>query len=316
MDSSQIMTSKKDVWNRSITEKGSPFKLSIEVGVSSNRLIPIFIDYLSDNKIDTITTLSHELKHYYDRVKRPNMELVRFSKYVTNNEMLSTGVTALNKFMFYLYFISSIETLVYSTEVYSNLKQLNTTKKEFLSNLQKTRVYSKLKEAREFTMEVFLKELESESETIKKFYSDDTLSDIKFNSDQEMIVDFLERIFDVVFEKYLDNLNNFLYSDVLERMFGFIHDIKVKNNKVYQLVKQANSFVDNKLRWYEKCLKTCNIEADKAIRKISKIYSLIGTEETNESIIDPIKYSKVYGYDVKIQKLIKDAINNRVIKDN
>ena len=107
------------------------------------------LDTMEKNKAGSVSSLSHELKHAYDNVKKPTEKVVDRSNY-SGFQRSRSGVRPMDQFMFNMYFINQIENLVRPTESYVEMVSDGVvTKEQFLKFLLNSKTYKTLVQIRD-----------------------------------------------------------------------------------------------------------------------------------------------------------------------
>ena len=247
-------------------------------------------DYMKKEKIQFISSITHELKHKYDDFKKPKTSLTSRGEYVaiTNNNF--DNITPINRFIRNLYFTHTIENLVRPSELAGAIDAGEITKKGFYKFLTNNRVFKSLKEIQEFTYEGFREQLKNDIDKIKTSFDNNGV-DYEGLSDDEIVDKVLELLLLNLREWKMETVRGFLINNPLENLFGF-RGAKGEffNNYLRKLSKYGGDF--EKYFKYEE--KMFNFVATKMIKKISKVYSMV-KNDTNESIIDWELWHKVKG---------------------
>ncbi len=247
-------------------------------------------DYMKKEKIQFISSITHELKHKYDDFKKPKTSLTSRGEYVaiTNNNF--DNITPINEFIRNLYFTHTIENLVRPSELAGAIDAGEITKKGFYKFLTNNRVFKYLKEIQGFTYEGFREQLKNDIDKIKTSFDDNGV-DYEGLSDDEIVDKVLELLLLNLREWKMETVRGFLINNPLENLFGF-RGAKGEffNNYLRKLSKYGGDF--EKYFKYEE--KMFNFVATKMIKKISKVYSM-AKNDTNESIIDWELWHKVKG---------------------
>lgn len=251
---------------------------------------------LAGDKTHFISIFAHELKHKFDKQKKVKDLIVRDINYFTvSNSGLSFGIPAINDFMKYSYYIHTAENLVRPTEVATRMKINNIKKEEFLEFLKNDIVFKELNEIRNFTYENLVQRLEGE-----EYYIDKFLDHINYEGIEDLTLD--QKINVVLRLVYVNLVNTKLeafegMTNLPEtEMEGFLIFLgmpatpkkrskefeRFKEKFFYQVIKYENREIDF---FKDECDEFVYV-ATKLIKKISKIYSLIDDNLTNESILD------------------------------
>lgn len=255
-------------------------KLKITIGIPPDGDLNTVIEELENEKRMSISSLSHELMHAYDKVKNPVTRPEHRSDYDAYKS-LSFGIEPIDDFLHNLYFIHSIENVVRPAEVAADLKTGEINKEGFLEFLKNNRVYKKLKEISNFSYENFKKELFNHVDVIRKRLVDSGFDNIPEDNDE--LIDMILKLLKInITNKKASSLKSDLTSDFFESIMGFSgKKEEVFNNYLKKIQKydNYNDFFKNE----EKMFKTIS---GRLMKKIHKLYSLLNDKSTNESIID------------------------------
>jgi len=298
-------------------------ELSITIGIPEDGEISDVIQELKDEKQLTISSLSHELMHSYDKFKRPVTNTTQRTDYDAYKN-IRFGIEPIDDFLHNLYFIHSIENVVRPSEIASDLKSGSIEKEGFLEFLKNNRVYKKLKEIHSFTYEGLKSDLLGHVDIIRKRLKDSGINDIPDN-DEELINLVLNLLRINLVNGKAESLKRDLTTNFFEEIMGFSgKKERVFQNYIKRIQKYGNT--DDFFRNEEKMFKRISYDL---IKKIHKLYSLLGKgEQTNESIIDWDLYHKVKGTPVVIEtelsfeedgrktKLIQKYLDNVVVPQN
>jgi hypothetical protein len=279
-------------------------EISIQFVGPSNTTIDELLEFINNNKTEMVISLTHELKHAYDTYKKPHESTKRRSEYSSvmlnqfSNE--SFRIDTLNELLFHMYFIHNVENLVRPSEFAAALEENKITKKEFYNFITNDRVFKILIKIKKTTMNDLKESLMGEIDNIKPF-----LESVGVNSDLPN-----EKLVDKTLELFYINLVNWNVESLgktitmgmsfFDRVFGGGYSDEQREYLI-KYSKRLQRFSDNYQDFYETLLRNNSIVANKMIKKISKVYSLINDKtQTNESIKDWELYHKIKGTKSKI----------------
>ena len=235
-------------------------------------------DYLNAKKSQMIGILSHELKHVYDKFMFGKSFLEDIIDYGTWSQT-RTGFGPIDDFIYYLYVISKTESLVRPSEIAGEILTLDLTKSDFRKFLEENSTYKNLITIKNFTYDGLKKELHEDIENIKKGFID-----IEDESDEEIV----DAVLDITFDKIirgqsksmsdvlrLSEPNSILINNLQIKIFGMCKDIEFFKKYVdKRLFKDKDQF----FIFWERKLK---FEAEKTIKKITKLYDLCKDDDFN-----------------------------------
>jgi len=262
--------------------------------------------YLSDNKVEIVGSISHELKHYYDNYVKPKSSLVSRSKYMSLTGNKFSNIHPLNEFIHHMYFIHSIENLVRPSEFAAALHAGEVTKKGFLEFLQNHSVYKKLKEIQNFSYEELRQSLDDYLPRIKSLFDTNGV-------DYDGLTD--DEIIDRLLELFINNLQYWEAQAVEDRLAT--HPIQ----KLIGLPKKQQKFFDKYLRsakdyggdfqrFFKDEEKKLHYVATNMIKKIAKLYDMADDVKT-ESIINWELWHKLKGTNSEIVTEFKYPIKKK-----
>ena len=114
--------------------------------------------YFINDKVDITSSLAHELKHFFDYRMKPKGSSIGMTKYKSYSE-ISIGIPPIDKFIYALYFIHSIENLVRPTQLASKLRSEKITQKEFYDYFVNSDLFKTLKEIQTSSFDKFIGEM-------------------------------------------------------------------------------------------------------------------------------------------------------------
>lgn len=246
--------------------------LSINLGIPSSTTelnSKNIIKTFEDNKQLIISSLSHELKHAYDAFKKPVESLKQRSEYSTYSNS-RFGIKEIDEFVFFLYFVTAVENLVRSSEIYSLMQQGEISQKDFLSFILGNKTYSTLKKINEFSFIKLVESLKQKPEEVEQFLT--LVEDYEMPSSlDKKINDLLKVVFLQLQKNIINRAQSTLSNNFFETIFG-LSDEKIKFLTAYQ--KEILKFQNNPLKYYEFQEKKFKFVSEKMMKQISKLYSL------------------------------------------
>jgi len=284
-------------------------ELTITIGIPEDGDLFSVVEELENEKQLTISSLTHELMHAYDKFKSPESKPETRADYDAYKNV-RFGIEPIDDFLHNLYFIHSIENVVRPSEIASDLKQGNIDKQGFLDFLKDNRVYKKLKEINSFTYEGLKKELLNHVDIIRLRMENSGLDNIP-ETDEELVDTILDLLRINLVNAKGNSLKNDLTGNFFEEIMGFSgKKEKVFRNYIKRIQKYENT--DDFFRNEEKMFKQISYDL---MKKIHKLYSLIGKgRETNESIIDWDLYHDVKETPIVIETELNTDDNGRKVK--
>jgi len=245
--------------------------LSIDKPVPEDWSVKDVIDSINKSKVQTVSALSHELKHEFDDLKTPYTNVEKVSEYQANTEMFDFPISAIQRMFYDLYYLDEIENSVRPTELYAKLKTKNIGKSGFLDFLKKE--YFIVMESMRFSVDEMVKEIYSNMDSVDELLSQvDIGTDIKDLSDDEKVNLVLRIAYISASNNRRQNYGDSLVDNDLEAEIGFMGD-KAKQFDKYQ--KGFDKYENNVMKFYTDIEKYLKTTSKKLIKKLGKVYSLL-----------------------------------------
>ena len=260
----------KVVYNKS--NVGSIY-LKVDFVVLSDESFKDLKNYLLDRRSNTIGILTHELKHVYDKYMIGQYLLSDIIEYQSFAKT-STGFEELDNFFYYLYLTSQEENLVRSSEIAGQIISSGITKSEFKNFLEETKVYKQMIKIRNWSYSGLKDNLKNNMGNIRKMFHD-----IPESEPDEEVIDVVLRIaYNELMSKSSDIIEEFLdLNNAAKLLTGKIKKEDIDFYNEYLKSKSFKSY-DDFFNYWEKKLK---FEANKVIKKISKLYDMCKDENIN-----------------------------------
>lgn len=283
--------------------------LVLSIAVPNNWEYERFIELFVTQRKKMIESISHELMHVYDNNKKGIQLTSDVAEYIAAGKV-RTGITPLDRFTHYLYFISMIENIVRPSEVHTYLKLNQANRKNFIELLKDNDTYKKLVDIRNFSYDGLRKDLLGKIEKIVLFFEEVGVDSEDYDdlSDEEKINMFLQIYYNSLTHAKANTLQEMLTTNMLEMIQGFVGDKDIFFRKFLRKISRFDSF-EEFFKYEELNFKTVST---KMIKKISKIYSLFDEEKNNklnESIINWDLYHKIN----KTQEKLLEKLKGRTI---
>ena len=227
------------------------------------------IKLLIDNQEMIISSLAHELKHAYDAYKKPTEKLKNRASYSAYSSV-RTGIHEVDEFIYFLYFITTIENLVRPSEIYSLMQQGNITREDFLNFISSNRTYQTLKKINDFSVNGMISALKEKPEAMDNFISKNSTYDVPVDIDKK-----IEIFFNVLYFELSKNILmralRILQNNFFESLFG-VSEEKQKFLDAYET--EILRFKNNPLKYFEFQEKKFKFVSEKMMKRLSKLYSL------------------------------------------
>jgi hypothetical protein len=247
----------------------------------------------NQDKDDHISSLAHELKHFYDKQSK-KIDLIGYdAEYHAVMTSPRFGIPIVDgQFLHYLYYTAIAENLVRPTEIASKIKSKKITKSQFKDFLKQNKTYQTLTKIKNFTYEDLVKGIYENMDRV-----DELMNIIDEDPDKMTTEEKVDKVLKLVYinlgSKKLDIFNDMISrSSDLSGLSGFMIafgislDPKVDKIKD-QFFKHVTKYQNNPTQYFKDEIKNFHIVADKMIRKIAKLYSLAQDDKpVSESIID------------------------------
>jgi hypothetical protein len=227
------------------------------------------IKTLMDNQVMIVSSLAHELKHAYDGYKKPTEKLKNRASYSAYSSV-RTGIHEVDEFIYFLYFITTIENLVRPSEIYSLMQQGNITREDFLNFISSNRTYQTLKKINDFSVNGMISALKEKPEAMDNFISKNSTYDVPVDIDKK-----IEIFFNVLYFELSKNILmralRILKNNFFETLFG-VSEEKQKFLDAYET--EILRFKNNPLKYFEFQEKKFKFVSEKMMKRLSKLYSL------------------------------------------
>jgi len=253
----------------------------------------LYDEFYSD-KDEHISSIAHELKHFYDKQVKP-VDLVGHDvDYQATQQSPRFEIPVIDeKFLRFLYYSAMVESLVRPTEVASSIRTKKITKSQFKEFLKQNRTYQSLMELKNFTYEQLIEGLYDNMETIDGIMKM-IGSDPKTMTEQEKVDNLLNLVYVNLgnskirlFVQYTED-KSFGGLFGLMSIFGNMGEDDERMDKIRkQFIKYITKYEKNPKQFFKDEIRKFQMVADKMIRKIAKLYDMAENDvPVSESIID------------------------------
>jgi hypothetical protein len=302
------MTSTSTVSDTKVRKISHTGRIRIGIGLAgpNNKIISTddIVDLVERYKVESISSISHELGHIYNDFKSEFVNVKKLSQYGAL-QSINFNIPPINQFLHYLYFITEIENIVRPGEIYSQMKQNNVTKKDFYDSLIGTKTFKELKNIQNFSYENFREDLKNHMGRIEEIFDQVNIDYSNMSEDEKIdkiLRVLLYNIINKTMEKISDN-----YITPVESIFGVSEE---KDKIMNSLMKNAKRFVNDPEKYYLYQQKNMRRISRNVIQKISKIYSLL--ESKKNSITNWDAYLKYYVGKTPIDTEVKTYHKKRI----
>jgi len=275
-------------------------KNNLKIKVYSKFIVPSDVtgkslkEHINKNFAFYRSIYAHEIKHIYDFIKRPNENLKSDAEDINYSDSLVKQVDELNsiqtiskyytnniKLLQYLnycgYYVNTMESLVRTSQVVSDMQWNNISKKNFLKYIMSNEVVKQLKYIQSYTFEQFYENALNNSiyywsentnlptSLINEYIKKSLMKDFFFEAYSQFIKGFRER-----FASWLLNKSDF------DRLF---YDGKISNQLAKTAIDNFTNDIykekgENHETFFKNIFKKNSEKATKILRKIYKLYAL------------------------------------------
>ena len=278
---------------------------------------------LTSERGQVISSLGHELMHSYDLTFiKGGKTFIDISKYsaITN---LRFGIPVIDKFFYYLYFISKTECIVRSSEIASKMEAQGVTQEQFLEFIQNNKTWKYLKEISEWSYQKFNEDLLSQIDRIKGALEHNDI-EIDGLSDKEVVDLVKDLIINNIIGSKLDSLSDLLRDPkyISDPFLALLTgkkpeedpDLDIKEDFYKTFLEKLKKDIKNSDYYFNSKEKMFKFESNKLLKKLSKLFSMAKDTKTNklhskisnkisrktESILNWEKYLDAIGVKAKI----------------
>lgn len=244
----------------------------------------------SENVRELTTNITHELKHIFDSTKTKNQGLegrVDYQSYSNFTREIPI-CDSIRRLVFLLYYVHEIENMVRPSELYAHMMGKNITKEKFLEELKQTEIFIQLSEAKNWSVENLKTDLLSDIDCVKNIL-DQMGEDIESLEDSDVVELFIRNIsnfFKNYSEKqFYDLLDSFEGSSPLKDLASFLGIRKSdpdKEKRLEEYLRQFTKYGNNLEKILYNYQKRLNFESDRVMKKVSKVYSILPSENETE----------------------------------
>jgi hypothetical protein len=268
--------------------------------VNPNWLPEELYNEFNQDKDNYVSSLAHELKHFYDKQSK-KIDLMGYdAEYQAIMTSPRFGIPIVDsQFLNYLYYTTIAENLVRPTEIASMIKSKKITKSQFKDFLREDKTYQKLTKIKNFTYEDLVRGISENMDRV-----DEIMVMVDENPDIMTTEQKVDKVLNLVYfslgNKKMDIFENMLTrSDDLSGLFSFMSAFGISSDPKIDKIKEQffnhiSKYQNNVKQYFKDEIKNFHIVADKMIRKIAKLYSIAEDDNpVSESIIDWDLHSKL-----------------------
>ena len=262
-----------------ITQKSKDLEFSVRIAIpeSKDTRFSQVLDMIQIEDLEIQSSFSHELMHGYDDFKRP-FESIKSRATYSGIQGVRFDIPPLRKFLHYLYFTTATENIVRAAEVHSIMKKAGVSKDMFYDFLLSNRTYKTYQEINNFSLENLKKDLLNYIGDI-----DDILirlgEEDKYKTDEEKVNRMLELFYINLVNNIVSSYKELLTTHFFEQMSGLL--FPDKQDAYLKFAQEARKYGKNPMGFFEFEEKKLNRISSEMLKKLSKLYSLIGDNKNS-----------------------------------
>jgi len=251
------------------------------------------------DRVETESTLAHELKHKYDKQKKQTDLIGNDAQYQTYSKgNIRTGIPEFDlKFMRYNYFMQAAESLVRPTELASRMRQMKITKSQFLNFLKEDKAFKEMMDIRDYSFEKFVDGLKEQMDRVDRLldhigeYNENMSEDEKIKMILKLLymnlvntkVEFFDKMTSTPFDSLRSLFNQTFGGGILGRDEDEENLEKVRQKFINYLTK----YEKNPIMFFKDRCEQLSYDANKIIKRLSKLYAMAEDDQPmNESIVN------------------------------
>ena len=251
-------------------------------------------DEFISKKDEYISSVAHEIKHKYDKQVKPIGLMGDEAIYQAIQTSPRFNIDVIdNKFFLYLYYIIDAESLVRPTEVASNIRNNNITKKQFKEFIKDNRTFKTLFQIRDFTFEKLVEGLYDDMDRVNNIMELANLDPNKMTP-KEKIDKILELVYINLVNVKLKHFREYTEErlpGMLQLFSGLGVNIGKNSQRIdnirQQFLKHVIKYENNPTQFFKDEINNFKNVSNKMIKRISKLYDMAKEDEVvTESIID------------------------------
>jgi hypothetical protein len=248
------------------------------------RLKSLFLN----KKTQIISSISHELKHAFDKFKNRGQTISSLADYSTV-QTLRFNISEIDEFLYNSYYMHFVENLVRPTEIATEIKLGNVDKKEFINFLKNNETYNRLLKIRNFSYSEMKQNLLKKSDEIrenllsvgKSENNNNYIDTVNSFNTEELVDETLKLLFNNIASLGKKIVTDMLVETMMEE-FGFITDFN-KLNYIESYVNKYKKYGKNYDKFFEDEEKRFKFTANRILKKIHKLYDMAkDNKDSNE----------------------------------
>ena len=251
------------------------------------------------DRVETESTLAHELKHKYDKQKKQTDLIGNDAQYQTYSKgKIRFGIPEIDlKFMRYNYFMQAAESLVRPTELASRMRQMKITKSQFLNFLKEDKAFKEMMDIRDYSFEKLVDGLKEQMDRVDALldhigeYNENMSEDEKI----EMILKLLYmnlvntkvEFFDKMTSTPFDSLRSLFNQTFGGGILGVDEDEENLEKVRQKFINYLTKYEKNPIMFFKDRCEQLSYDANKIIKRLGKLYAMAEDDQPmNESILN------------------------------
>jgi hypothetical protein len=213
--------------------------------------------------------------HGFDDFKKPFESIKSRAKY-SGTQQTRFDIPPLRKFLHYLYFASATENVVRAAEVNSIMKKAGVQKDMFYDFLLSNKTYKMYQEINNFSLDNLKKDLLNYTDDI-----DDILNRFgevdSYKTGEEKVNRILEIFYINLVNNIVSSYKELLTTHFFEQMSGLL--FPDKQEAYLKFARETRKYEKNPMGFFEFEEKKMKSISSEMLKKLSKLYSLIGDKK-------------------------------------
>lgn len=279
--------------------------VSVNLGADYTDTMGDLLDYIRSMKSQMVASFAHEIMHDYDFFKNPERPVEDSIEYIASQKG-KTGIFLVNMIILGNYFMHRIENIVRPSEVYTELIQNGTTKKDFQKKLNETSFVEKLNIFRNLTYDKFYQELKNNVLEVFSVLKDNNV-DVQDKSPENIVNHFLYLLRQGIISDKIDLARIVAeqattFEDVIKSMAGIETNSEIFFRKFVNKATSGQKYYEDDYEYqkskslneefYTKRIDKIVEGSNRIFRKIAKIYSLLPDDNTSMTLNKKISMKK------------------------
>jgi len=282
-----------------ITQKSKDLEFSVRIAIpeSKDTRFSQVLDMVQIEDLEIQSSFSHELMHGFDDFKKPFESIKSRAKY-SGTQQTRFDIPPLRQFLHYLYFASATENVVRAAEVNSIMKKAGVSKDMFYDFLLSNKTYKMYQEINNFSLDNLKKDLLNYIEDIDSIL--DRFGEVNsYKTDEEKVNRILEIFYINLVNNIVSSYKELLTTHFFEQMSGLL--FPDKQEAYLKFAREVRKYEKNPMGFFEFEEKKMKSISSEMLKKLSKLYSLIGDKkksikewDLHQNMLPKPKYENKY----------------------